>query len=374
MNINSLKAFFKKDIILTIAIVLALVSSFMVKPNAEYLNYIDYRVIILLLCLMLVVAGFKSLGVFRILGEKMCQYVKSLKGLTAVLVGLCFFFSMLITNDVSLITFVPFTISVFVMIGCEDSLIPTIVLETISANLGSMLTPIGNPQNLLLFSLSEMSIGTFIKYMLPITVCAFVLIMLCVMLLKNQTICMTKRQNAVKCKIVGQWKFWIYCLLFLVCLGNVFHLYSYWIVALVVVTVMLLVNPKLFREVDYALLLTFVAFFIFIGNMKHLESVNELLMSAVQGREMLAGVLSSQIISNVPAAMLLSGFTTDYEALLYGVNIGGLGTLIASMASLISYRIYCKEYSEQKRKYFWTFTVYNIVLLVLLYIIAKLNI
>lgn len=372
MNINSLKAFLKNDIVLTISMILAFVSAFIVKPSAEYLNYIDYRVIVLLLCLMLVVAGFKSLGVFRILGEKMCQHVKSLKGLTAVLVGLSFFFSMLITNDVSLITFVPFTISVFAMLGYEDRLIPIIVLETISANLGSMLTPIGNPQNLLLFSVSEMSVGAFIKHMLPITICAFLLIMLCVLILKNQPISMSSQPKAVHGQITGQWRFWVYCLLFLVCMGNVFHLYSYWIVMAIVITVVLLINPKLFKEVDYALLLTFIAFFIFIGNMKHTESVNELLMSVIQGREMLVGVLASQIISNVPAAMLLSGFTTDYDALLFGVNIGGLGTLIASMASLISYRIYGKMYSTQKRKYFYTFTIYNIVLLLILFIMAEL--
>lgn len=359
--------FLKNDIVLSIAIMLAIVSVFFVRPSEEYLSYIDYRVLVLLFALMLVVGGFKGLGVFRIMGEKLCCNVKSLRSLVFVLVSLCFFSSMLITNDVALITFVPFTISVFVMIACEERLIPVIVIETIAANLGSMLTPIGNPQNLLLFSAGNMTVGEFVLHMLPITAISFGLIIGCVLVLKNQEISVkisTKEENG---SVIRQKEFWIYVFLFLVCMGNVFHLYSYWIVAVVVVAVVFVMNKKLFAEADYALLLTFTGFFVFIGNMKQIEMINQWIMDIITGNELLIGVLSSQIISNVPAAMLLSGFTTDFKELLYGVNIGGLGTLIASMASLISYRFYGKAYPEQKKEYFKQFTIYNVILLVIIF-------
>lgn len=367
---NKILQFLKKDAVLAVAILLAVVSSCIVKPSIAYIGYIDYRVLVLLLSLMLVVGGWKSLGVFSLLGEKMCSHVASFRGLVLVLVCLCFFSSMLITNDVALITFVPFTLSVFVMIGCEKRLIPVIVLETIAANMGSMLTPIGNPQNLLLFSVSGMSVGTFILHMLPVTVVSLTLILLCVCLLKNQTIVLQEKNDRNDIRVIKHWQFWIYCLLFLVCMGNVFHLYSYVIVGIIVVAVVLVVKPKLFQEVDYSLLLTFVGFFIFIGNMKQVDAVNNWINTMIDGNELMVGILASQVISNVPAAMLLSGFTENYKELLYGVNIGGLGTLIASMASLISYRLYGKAYPEKKREYFLWFTAYNVGLLVILYGLA----
>lgn len=372
---NIMISFIKKEAVLTVALLLAFVSAFLVKPSMQYVSYLDFRVLVLLFSLMLVVSGFQSLGVFRMLGERLCSYVKSLRHLTLVLVGLCFSGSMLITNDVSLITFIPFTLSVFAMIDCEDRLIPVIVLETIAANLGSMLTPIGNPQNLLLFSMSGMTVGTFILYMFPLTLLSFVLIVLCVLKLPDQPVTMhsVSQQEMTGVKQNRQkdmsWRFWIYVILFVVCLGNVFHLYSYWVVGAVVAVVVFLVNRQLFKKVDYSLLLTFIGFFIFIGNMKQMDAINHWILGMIKGNELLAGILVSQVISNVPAAMLLSGFTTDYRALLYGVNIGGLGTLIASMASLISYRCYVKEYPSLKRKYFQIFTKYNIFMLIIMYII-----
>lgn len=363
--------FLKKDIVLSMAILLAVFSAFVVKPNREYFTYIDYRVLVLLFALMLVVGGFKSLGVFRLMGEKLCCNVSSLRSLVLVLVCLCFFGSMLITNDVALITFVPFTISVFAMIACEERLIPVIVIETIAANLGSMLTPIGNPQNLLLFSAENMAVGEFVLHMLPVTLISFALIMGCIFLLKNREISIEISPEEAEVPVVRQKAFWIYLFLFLVCMGNVFHLYSHWIVGIVVVLVVLIMNKKLFAEVDYALLLTFAGFFVFIGNMKQIEAINQWIIEIIAGNELMIGVLASQIISNVPAAMLLSGFTTDFKELLYGVNIGGLGTLIASMASLISYRFYGKAYPEQKKEYFKQFTIYNIVLLVIVMMITK---
>ena len=252
------------------------------------------------------------------------------------------------------------------MIACEDQLIPVIVIETMAANLGSMLTPIGNPQNLLLFSAGEMTVTEFILHMLPVTGISFVLLMICILLLKNQDIHIEMEEEKPETSVTGKKEFWIYVLLFLVCMGNVFHLYSYWIVGIVVVFAVLIMNRKLFAEADYSLLLTFVGFFIFIGNMKQIDAINQWILDIINGNELIMGVLASQVISNVPAAMLLSGFTNDYKELLYGVNIGGLGTLIASMASLISYRFYGKAYPKRKREYFKQFTIYNVILLIII--------
>lgn len=367
---NKVIAFIKKEAVLCAALLLAVISSLFIKPSVNYITYLDYRVLVLLFCLMLVVAGFKNLGIFQLLGEKLCSLVHTTRGLTFVLVNLCFFASMLITNDVSLITFIPFTLSVYAMVGCEKVLIPVVVLETIAANLGSMLTPVGNPQNLLLYSASEMSMGDFILHMLPLTCVSYVAIVVCIFFISDQHIILHGNQSQDTKKWLNV-SFVVYCILFLICLGNVTHLIqSYWAVGLIVAVTIFIVNRRLFTQVDYSLLMTFVGFFIFIGNMKQIPLINEWLQGIIKGNELLVGVLSSQIISNVPAAMLLSGFTTDYKQLLYGVNIGGLGTLIASMASLISYRFFSRTYQEQKGRYFRVFTIYNLVLLVLLYVVA----
>lgn len=358
----------KNEVVLLIALGLCLVSSFIVPPSVEYFSYIDYRVLILLLCLMLVVAGLKELGLFQLLGEIMCSKVKDTRTLSLSFIVLCFVTSMLITNDVALITFVPFTISVYIMIGLESTLIPLVVLETIAANLGSMLTPIGNPQNLLLFSVGNMTVAEFVLHMLPLTLLSFLFIFL--LNLKQKNIKLAQIKTKSQTLLQDKKKFWIYLALFVVCLGNVFHLYSHWIVMVVVGITIFFVDKKLFKRVDYSLLFTFIGFFIFIGNMKQIDMINVTLSKIIIGNELLTGVLLSQVISNVPAAMLLSGFTTDYKTLLYGINLGGLGTLIASMASLISYRLFAKARPEEKKAYFKQFTLYNFGLLILMYTIV----
>ena len=220
---NEVIAFIKKEAVLCAALLLAMISSFFIKPSVNYITYLDYRVLVLLFCLMLVVAGFKNLGIFQLLGEKLCSLVHTTRGLTFVLVNLCFFASMLITNDVSLITFIPFTLSVYAMAGCEKVLIPVVVLETIAANLGSMLTPVGNPQNLLLYSVSGMSMGDFILHMLPLTCVSYVAIVVCIFFIQDQHIILHGNQSQDTKKWLNV-RFIVYCILFLICLGNVTHL------------------------------------------------------------------------------------------------------------------------------------------------------
>lgn len=360
-------AFFKKETVLCVAAVLAALSVIFVPPDRTYLEYPDYRVLALLFCLMLVVAGLQSIGLFRYLGFRLLRGIRNTFQLNCLLVALPFAASMFITNDVALITFVPFAVMTLTMAGQQKLLIPVVVLQTIGANLGSMLTPVGNPQNLYLYTVFDLSMASFLRDMLPLTLLSLLLLAAAVWfqgrtLLAVQTLEMPKAPDRKKLAAYG--------ILFLVCLTCVLRLLSWPVMLAVLMLAVLLIDRSLFRSVDYFLLLTFVCFFLFIGNMERIPAVASLMRELIDGRELPVSVGLSQVISNVPAAILLSGFTEKVRSLLYGVNIGGLGTLIASLASVISYRIYGGSKEAQKGKYMKTFTVYNVIFLVVLYVAA----
>lgn len=336
-----------------------------VTPSKEYISYIDFRTLALLLALMLVVQGLKSCGLFDVLVNSLMRHIKNRRQLALMLVMLCFFSSMLITNDVALITFVPFTIMLLEIISEPAYSIYLIVLETIAANLGSMFTPIGNPQNLYLYSISGLSIGDFLKLMLPYTGISFLLLIVTIMLIKPIKI--TDMSNPDE-QTPDIFPLIAYIALFVICILTVLHILDYRIMLGIVLAAVLILNYRLLTKADYILLLTFVAFFIFIGNMKQIPAVSNILSSLVTGRECIVSVAASQIVSNVPAAMLLSGFTDSYSELIIGTNLGGLGTLIASMASLISFKFYGKTKDSNTGKYIAVFTVMNVVFLAVLLI------
>ena len=376
------KEFFKKEIVLVVAILLAVVSMLMIPPDKEYIAYIDFSTLSILFSLMAVMAGLQTAGVFREIAEKLLGKVKKVWQLVLILVMLCFFFSMFITNDVALITFVPFTFIILELLGGEAEsklIIPVVVLQTIAANQGSMLTPIGNPQNLYLYGRAGMGVGEFMRILLPYTVVAFVLLLvLCLFFSKKSTAdadakAMGKFQSMTSQTHLsgGKWDITRYLALFGVCLLTVAKVKwcPYWVTLLIVVVTLLLFNRKLFAKIDYSLLLTFVGFFIFIGNMGRISAFREFLQRIITGNEVLTAVISSQVISNVPAALLLSGFTDNYEALILGTNLGGLGTLIASIASLISYKYIAKENKCSKGAYFSFFTVANVIFLIVLLLV-----
>lgn len=363
-----MKQFVKKETVFCASALLAILSAFLVPPCREYFSYLDYKTLAVLFCLMSVVAGLQSIGVFDRLGRLLLQKAGGTRALAILLVMVCFFSSMLITNDVALITFVPFTILVYRMIGKEERLIKLVVLETIAANLGSMATPVGNPQNLYLYSVSGISAAEFFKAVFPYAGLAFLLLLAVLLLEKNEPIScpeMESEESSGEASLCKE-KLTAYLILFAVCLLVVAHVISWPIALGIVLLWMLFKDRALFGKADYCLLLTFVCFFIFIGNVKHMDSVRLFLEQLIQGHELLTGILASQIISNVPAAILLSGFTGEYETLLTAVNLGGLGTLIASLASLISFKAYTKEYGSKKGLYFWQFTLWNIAFLVVL--------
>ena len=360
----------KKEAVLSIAIVLAIISAFFVHPDKEYLGYIDFRTLGILFCLMTVMAGLQKIGMFRYVAEKLLGKVKHIRGLVFILIMLCFFSSMLITNDVALITFVPFTFIVLHMIlgeSAERLVVPVVVMQTIAANLGSMLTPIGNPQNLYLYGKTSMNFGNFLLLMLPYTLVAFLLLAIwCVIFPYKGEKCFAL-QLGEKVEISACKKeLLLYGLLFLLCILTVAHMVPYEATLLVVVIVVLFLDKSVLCKVDYALLFTFVGFFIFIGNMGRVPEFRTFLQQVIDGNEILTSVVASQFMSNVPAALLLSGFTDEYELLIVGTNLGGLGTLIASMASLISFKYIGKEYKHLRGKYMLYFTVANILLLLLL--------
>ena len=358
--------FLKKETVLCIAFLLAVISAFIVPVDSQYIEYMDFRVLVLLFALMTVMSGLQSLGIFEKLSYSLLKYVKSTRSLTLLLVSLCFFLAMFITNDVALITFVPFTILILGKIDGHKNLIPIIVLETIAANLGSMLTPIGNPQNLYLYGLSGLTIGEFLLHMAPSTVLSFILLVICCFLLKKEKISLSDTANTSKNEkpILTVY----YFVLFILCLLTVAYLIPYPALLLISIPVLLIWDRDTLKKVDYSLLLTFISFFVFIGNMQRIPAVAEMISSLVEGKELITAFLASQIISNVPAAMLLSGFTENYRDLLLGVNIGGLGSLIASLASLISFKYFAnyvanlpKESNITKGKYLAHFTSMNVL-------------
>ena len=366
-DMKLLKMIFKNETVFCISFLLAVLSAFVVHPDRMYLSYPDYRTIALLFCLMIIVGGFQSLGIFGMLGQFLLRGAGSVRGLSAVMVMLCFFSSMVITNDVALITFVPFTLIVFRMSGRVERVLKLVVLETIAANLGSMATPIGNPQNLYLYSIADFTAGEFVRAVLPYAGLAFVMLMTAVLIERDEPLLdvdVREENEAQKRQIFREML--PFLILLVLCLLVVFRVLPYQPVLICVMCVVLVVNRKLYLSVDYFLLLTFLCFFIFIGNMKRIPEISSFLISVVEGRELLMGIFTSQIISNVPAAILLSGFSSDLSALLTGVNVGGLGTLIASLASRISFKFFAKEYPDKKGAYMLRFTIWNGIFLAVL--------
>lgn len=362
---NRILEFIKKETILTIALLLAAVSMFIVPPSAVYAGYIDWNTILLLFNLMAVVAGFQKLGVFSLIGSALLQKIHTSRQLALILIFLPFFFSMLITNDVALITFVPFALIVLRLSGKEQLLLPVVVLQTLAANLGSMLMPMGNPQNLYLYTLSGLSLTDFIKLMLPLFLLAAVILFLAVFFIKNTPVeIVTASSDKVKLAVPSLFSYGILLLLCLLCVLKYFP--PIWLTGIIFLYLVIR-DRSIFQKIDYSLLATFIGFFIFIGNISQIESFRAALQGVIASHEIPVAILSSQIISNVPAALLLSGFTNRYAALIIGANLGGLGTLIASMASLISYKQIAREYSDKRVKYLGLFTFANLIMLGILY-------
>ena len=320
--------FFRNETIFCISLVLAIVSCFFVLPSIDYLNYINWETIILLFVIMVFVEILKNLSVFEIFVRKLLNKVKNTRGLVLFLVFTCFFSSIFITNDVSLIIFVPFTLLALKKVDRLDLVIFAVSLETIAANVGCMVLPIGAPHNIVMYTVSHIPFESFFLLLLPYIIVSVIFLIILSFFIPRDDVSLPKMSD-----IEIERKDFV---------------------------------KRVFLGVDYFLLLTFIALFILIGNLQNIPFFNSLFSQWIIGNEVIWGVLASQVISNVPAAILLSGFSTNYEAIIVGINIGGLGTLIASMANLISYKILVREFNDFKSRYLIVFTVLNIILLIIL--------
>ena len=360
---ETLLQFVKKEPVLSAAAVLAAASMAVVPPSAAYLSYIDVRVLCLLFCLMAVVAGFQECGMFSVLAQRLLTGRKPFRVICILLVMLPFFSSMLVTNDVALITFVPFAILVLELAERQDALIRVVVLQTIAANLGSMATPVGNPQNLFLYAHYQLSAEDFFGLLLPLTAISFLLLFVVSARGGGAPIQITFPEKA---KMQGGKKLAVYLLLFMLCLLSVFRVLHYGVLTVAVAAVLAVLSPKLLKQVDYGLLVTFVFFFVFSGNLGQMPAVHHMLASMLEKNTLLCSAAVSQVISNVPAAVLLSGLTQDWQGLLAGVDVGGLGTPVASLASLISLKFYLRTKQRQVGKYMLWFTAANVTGLAIL--------
>ena len=384
---------FKKEPVLAVSAVCMLLSMLFVPPSAAYISYIDFRVLALLFCLMAVVAGLQRHGLFTWMAQRMLTGKKQLRTLFLLLILLPFFSSMLVTNDVALITFVPFAILILSLTGQQEYMIFVIIMQTVAANLGSMATPVGNPQNLYLYSRFGLSAGAFFGVVLPCTLLTLPLLGVSVMLCPKKEVSvslpetdtpLSSGQHAPRTALMlnngcqappailmlNKKKIVLYLLLFVLCLLSVFHVLHYGILLFIVCLALFFADRSLYRSMDYGLLLTFVCFFVFAGNIGAIESVKMFLQNLMADHPLFTAALASQVISNVPAAVLLSNFTTQWKALLLGTDIGGLGTPIASLASLISFRLYMKTDRACAGKYLLWFSLVNFGGLVLLILFA----
>jgi len=348
--------------VLVISFVAALITMVIIPPDSGYVNYCNFSVLAELFALMIAVAGLRSAGIFERLTGFMLKKAGTIRRLARILVIVCFFSSMLITNDVALITFVPLTLLAFARIEDERSKILTIVLETAAANLGSMLTPIGNPQNLYIYDEFDMTALHFVTTMLPIGAVSLVCLLLLTMLISKDD-CRSRHEHYKK---ISFRLLTVYTLLFALCIVTVFKLLPFWVCAAAAIVTALIFDRRLLLKADYALLLTFVCFFIFVGNISRIDAVYNFFSGILEGSEILVSALLSQMISNVPAAVMLSGFTRNGTALLIGVNVGGLGTPIASMASLISLQAYRLTDRADGKRYIAWFSAVNFGMLALL--------
>lgn len=368
---HSLWQFLRREPVLSISFVCALVSAFFVPPSAAYLDYIDLRVLCLLFCLMAVVAGLQECGLFLVLAQRLLVGERPVRLISLTLILLPFFCSMLVTNDVALITFVPFAILVLEMVGRRDLLIPIISLQTVAANLGSMATPVGNPQNLFLYAHFSLSMGDFLSLLLPLTLISLVGLAAAGLYFGGKGWISVSFPEQVR--LTSPKHLALYLVLFGLCLLSVCRILPYGILTVIVIVALLLARRQLLGQVDYMLLLTFVCFFIFSGNLGQMPAVRAGLGDLLSRSPLLCSAAASQVISNVPAAVLLSGLTEDWKGLLAGVDVGGLGTPVASLASLISMKFYLRSREAKPLPYFLWFTAANVVgLLVLLPVAARL--
>lgn len=355
-------AFVKQNIVMLIALLAAIVTSCIVPPDKEYIGYFDFKTLTCLFCVLAVVCALKNIKFFYILALKIVQVFKNARISVLALVYITFIGSMLIANDMALLTFLPLGYLVLTTTGKRKYMAVTFILQNIAANLGGMLTPFGNPQNLYLYTKFEIPTLEFMSIMAPPFLLSILLITLCcIIFVKPEPLELQKEEVKLDPKRTV-----LYLILFALSIIIVFRVIPYWIGLIIIPVVLLIVDRKALLMVDYSLLLTFVFFFIFAGNMARIDAVRNVFSGLLEKNTLLVSVFSCQIISNVPSAILLSQFTGNYRDLLIGANIGGVGTLISSLASLITFREYVKLNPGKGKFYVLVFSLFNFAFLFIL--------
>ena len=359
---SSIKRFLKENAVLVIAFGLAVITCFLVKPDSNYIGYFDFKTLACLFCTLAVVCALKNIRFFTILARSIIHATGNLRAAVTALVFITFFGSMLIANDMALITFLPLGYYVLSSTGKESHMAFVFVMQNIAANLGGMLTPFGNPQNLYIYSKYNIGNMEFMSIMFPLFLTATVMILICCMTVKRVPIELheTDALHLPKTRTV------VYLILFALSIAIVFRIIPYLIGTAIILVSILLLDRKALRKVDYGLLFTFVCFFVFAGNMSRLSAVQKLFTFLLEKNTLLVSIFSCQVISNVPTAILLSRFSENYRDLLMGVNIGGTGTLIASLASLITFREYTAHNRGKTLHYLTVFSLLNFLFLAVL--------
>ncbi len=357
----------QKNAVLTIAFIAAVVTSCIVPPDAKYASYFDFKTLTCLFCVLAVVCALKNIRFFTILARKIVDCTGNLRMATIALVYITFIGSMLIANDMALLTFLPLGFFVLSSTGKEKYMAFVFIMQNIAANLGGMLTPFGNPQNLYLYTKFAIPTGEFMQIMLLPFLASITLITVCCLFLPKDALSICE-----ECPYkIKPGRTALYLVLFALSIIIVFRVIPYQVGLVIIPLVLFFADRRALRAVDYPLLLTFVCFFIFAGNMARIPAVSELFSSLLEKNTLVFSVLSCQVISNVPSAILLSQFTTDYHSLLLGVNIGGTGTLIASLASLITFRQYTEHNPGKAGKYILLFSAFNFGFMILLTVLAS---
>lgn len=354
--------FIKQNAVMLIALLAAVITSCIVPPDKEYIGYFDFKTLTCLFCVLAVVCALKNIKFFYILALKIVQIFKNARISVLALVYITFIGSMLIANDMALLTFLPLGYLVLTTTGKRKYMAVTFILQNIAANLGGMLTPFGNPQNLYLYTKFEIPTLEFMSIMAPPFILSILLITICCFIfIKPEPLELQKEEVKLDPKRTV-----LYLILFALSIIIVFRVIPYWIGLIIIPVVLLIVDRKALLMVDYSLLLTFVFFFIFAGNMARIDAVKEAFSGLLEKNTLLVSVFSCQIISNVPSAILLSQFTSNYRDLLVGVNIGGVGTLISSLASLITFKEYVKLNPGKAKWYILIFSLFNFAFLIIL--------
>lgn len=356
-------SFVKTNVVMFIALIAAVTTMFFIPPNKEYLEYFDTKTLICLFTTLAVVCAFKNIDFFYILAQRIVRIFKTTRMCILALVYITFIGSMLLANDMALLTFLPLGYFVLHTTQKENYMAFTFIMQNIAANLGGCLTPFGNPQNLYLYSYFNISNSEFINIMLPTFIVSVLLITVCCLCVKSEPVKLMTEEKTLSKKSI------LYGVLFALCILMIFRLIHPIACLVLIVAVLAFVDRKALKDVDYGLLFTFVFFFIFTGNVSRIDVISNFIKPLLEKNTLLFSSLSCQCISNVPSAILLSQFTSNYQDLLVGVNIGGAGTLIASLASLITFREYMKHNKGKAGKYIVMFSIFNFGFLGILFII-----